>query len=150
LLRPRVEKSADLVVEVPNAECPVAMPRWQLIHLVTSLVSNSLEALASHERADAQIALRLLRHEERGQGIAEIHVTDNGPGMPAHVRFRAMEPLFSTRGADRAGLGLALARARVQRAGGELLIDSGPGMGTCVQVFLPIQEVVSGPQAFGD
>jgi signal transduction histidine kinase len=41
-------------------------------------------------------------------------------------------------------LGLALARSRVQRAGGDLLIDTEPNVGTSVKIFLPIYHAMAG------
>jgi signal transduction histidine kinase len=58
--------------------------------------------------------------------------------MPEEVRRRAAEPFFTTKGAGRGtGLGLAQAAGLVEQHGGRLDIESVPGAGTTVGVWLP-------------
>ncbi len=70
---------------------------------------------------------------------AQIHVVDRGPGIPAGLRPRALEPFG--RLSDRApgsgiGLGLAIARGFVTAMGGELTLDDTPGGGLTVSIRL--------------
>jgi PAS domain S-box-containing protein len=67
-----------------------------------------------------------------------IAVRDEGVGMPPEVLDRAVEPFFSTKPKGHGtGLGLATAFGIVRQAGGELVIDSAPGRGTTVSLYLP-------------
>ncbi|ACD19643.1 hybrid sensor histidine kinase/response regulator [Paraburkholderia phytofirmans] len=67
-----------------------------------------------------------------------IACTDDGEGMPEAVARRAFEPLFTTklRGSG-TGLGLAQVLSMCEQAGGTARIDSVPGSGTTVRMYLP-------------
>ena len=66
-----------------------------------------------------------------------LEVTDNGLGVDGDQRPAMADPFFTT-SAKSLGLGLTLVSARVRRAGGELMIESDPEIGTTVRVFLPL------------
>jgi signal transduction histidine kinase/CheY-like chemotaxis protein len=67
-----------------------------------------------------------------------ITVKDNGPGMPPNVLARAFEPFFSTKGLGRGtGLGLAQVEGFLRQSGGAADIESAPGKGTSVHLYLP-------------
>ncbi len=67
-----------------------------------------------------------------------VTVTDNGVGMPGDVVEHALEPFFTTKEPGKGtGLGLAMVYAFVTQAGGYMDIDSAPGQGTRVNLFLP-------------
>ncbi len=65
----------------------------------------------------------------RDGGVVQVTVSDSGPGVTAEIRDQIFEPFFTTRVTERAvGLGLAVSRAIVERAGGRLVLaDSSPG-----------------------
>ena len=67
-----------------------------------------------------------------------IHVRDNGTGMSDEVRERAIEPFFTTKAAGKGtGLGLSTVYGFVTQSKGYLKVDSAPGRGTTVSLFLP-------------
>jgi signal transduction histidine kinase len=67
-----------------------------------------------------------------------IEVEDNGAGMTPDVIARATEPFFTTKEIGKGtGLGLSQVYGFVRQSGGFLVIQSTPGDGTCVQVYLP-------------
>jgi two-component system, cell cycle sensor histidine kinase and response regulator CckA len=67
-----------------------------------------------------------------------VTVTDTGHGMSAATAAQAMEPFFTTKPPDQGtGLGLATAYGVIRQAGGELIIDSAPGRGTTIHLYLP-------------
>ncbi len=66
-------------------------------------------------------------------------VSDNGPGIPEHVRERMWEPFFTTRQRG-TGLGLAIVRKRMQEAGGSArLLSSINGKGARFEIRVPLQ-----------
>ena len=66
-----------------------------------------------------------------------VRVTDTGTGMEPAVLARCLEPLFTTKGERGTGLGLAGVLTCIIDHGGALRIDSAPGQGTTVSLWLP-------------
>ncbi|MBV8704652.1 MAG: PAS-domain containing protein, partial [Acetobacteraceae bacterium] len=67
-----------------------------------------------------------------------IAVTDTGTGMAPEVAARAFEPFFTTKAAGQGtGLGLAMVFGFAKQSGGQAQIESAPGKGTKVRIFLP-------------
>jgi signal transduction histidine kinase/CheY-like chemotaxis protein len=68
----------------------------------------------------------------------EISVSDTGGGIPAQMRPRIFEPLFSTKPAGRGhGLGLFMVKEFVLRSGAALVVESTPGRGSRFRLLLP-------------
>lgn len=67
-----------------------------------------------------------------------LRVSDTGIGMDDETRRRAAEPFFSTKGVGQGtGLGLSMAHGLAAQLGGALTIDSAPGQGTQICIWLP-------------
>ncbi len=65
-------------------------------------------------------------------------VADTGEGMDEATRLRAIEPFFSTKGVGKGtGLGLSMVHGLASQLGGRLAIDSAPGAGTTIALWLP-------------
>lgn len=108
----------------------VAGDRTELGEAVWNIVENALKYAP-----DAPIHMRA----ERRDGHTTICVRDEGPGMSESERLHAFERFY--RGDRRgeisgAGLGLSIAKRAVERAGGNIEIDSAPGHGTAVTIAL--------------
>jgi signal transduction histidine kinase/CheY-like chemotaxis protein len=67
-----------------------------------------------------------------------VRVTDNGAGMTDEVRQKVFEPFFTTKEVGKgSGLGLSQVLGFAQQSGGGVYIDSKPGEGTAVFIYLP-------------
>jgi signal transduction histidine kinase/CheY-like chemotaxis protein len=67
-----------------------------------------------------------------------VAISDTGRGMRADIVERAFEPFFTTKAvAEHSGLGLSQVYGYAKQSGGHARIDSEPGLGTTVQLFLP-------------
>jgi two-component system NtrC family sensor kinase len=80
-----------------------------------------------------------------------IAVRDTGQGMPEEVRAKALDPFFTTKEPGKGtGLGLSLVNAFAARSGGVCKIDSAPGHGTTVTIYLPRHQDAEAAPANGD
>ena len=67
-----------------------------------------------------------------------ISVADNGAGMSEQVKAHLFEPFFTTKGgSEGSGLGLATCYGIIKQSGGHIGVESEPGKGTIVRVYLP-------------
>jgi CheY-like chemotaxis protein len=70
-----------------------------------------------------------------------LSVADTGTGMDEATVKKAIEPFFSTKGIGRGtGLGLSMVHGLASQLGGVLMIESKPGLGTNVEIWLPASD----------
>jgi len=97
--------------------------------IVGNLVENALAATAAGGR--------VLVTAHYGGGVFRVRVRDNGRGMDPQTLAHATDLFFTTKPLG-SGIGLSLCARAVQTAGGQLRIDSHVGLGTTVDIELPI------------
>ncbi|MFK7986299.1 MAG: ATP-binding protein [Sandaracinaceae bacterium] len=116
-LRPTLEEAG---VEV-DAECApglwVGLPPATLRSVMDNLVRNAGEALAEAGVDAPRISVQANATANGG----ELVVSDNGPGVPSSIRDRVFDRYVSTKKTG-TGLGLALIRDAVERAGGSIVL----------------------------
>lgn len=79
-----------------------------------------------------------------------ISVADTGVGMDADTLARAIEPFFSTKGVGKGtGLGLSMVHGLARQLGGGIRIFSQPGVGTNVELWLPVAAEAAHPHLPG-
>ena len=117
--------------------------REQLIQAVLNIARNACEAMAERILSgDALLALRtrIARQvtigKQRWRLALELHIEDNGPGVPESIRERIFYPLVTGREGG-SGLGLTLAQTVVQQHQGTIECDSAPGR-TVFTVLIPL------------
>lgn len=117
--------------------------REQLIQTVLNIARNAAEALSERiELGDARIALRtrVVRQvtlgKQRHRLALELHIEDNGPGVPTELGERIFFPLVSGRSGG-SGLGLTLARTFIQQHHGSVEFESVPGR-TVFKIVIPL------------
>jgi two-component system nitrogen regulation sensor histidine kinase GlnL len=117
--------------------------REQLIQAVLNIAHNAAQALAERISAgDAQITFktRIARQvtfgKQRYRLALELHVIDNGPGVPDTIKDRIFYPLISGREGG-SGLGLTLAQTFVQQHHGTIEVESVPGR-TDFKILIPL------------
>lgn len=117
--------------------------REQLIQAVLNIVHNAAQALSERVAVgDAEIVLRTRINrqvtfgKQRYRLALELHVIDNGPGIPDEIKDRLFFPLVSGRDGG-SGLGLNLAQTFVQQHHGLIECDSVPGR-TDFKILIPL------------
>jgi len=115
----------------------------QLIQTVLNIAHNACQALSERMTAgDAVLTFRsrVLRQitfgKQRYRLALELHVIDNGPGVPDSIKDRIFYPLVSGREGG-SGLGLTLAQTFVQQHHGLIEVDSTPGR-TDFKILIPL------------
>ena len=117
--------------------------REQLIQAVLNIVHNATQALVDQiPNGTARIVMRtrIARQETIGKQryrlALELHIQDNGPGVPESIRDQIFYPLVSGREGG-SGLGLTLAQTFVQQHLGTIECDSVPGR-TVFKILIPL------------
>lgn len=128
-------KQATLVVEKEVSGTIVQGDRPQLAQLLNNLIANALK----YGRPGAPVRVRL---ENAGSEMIRLSVADEGEGIAAEHLPRLTERFYRvdagrSRAVGGTGLGLAIVKHIVLRHRGRLDIDSVPGQGTTVRVYLP-------------
>jgi signal transduction histidine kinase len=133
----------ELVLQLAPSLPPVLLDETQFEMALLNLVVNARDALSGAGR----IVVHTYPDPQRGDPC--LAVEDDGPGMRAEVRQRALEPFFTTKGSTGTGLGLAQVYGFMRQIGGSLEIESAPGKGTQVQLRFPRAPALTGVKRAG-
>ncbi|AQR72429.1 ATP-binding protein [Sphingomonas sp. LM7] len=120
----------------------VWVDRHQLENALLNLAVNARDAMEGRGTLTIATGGATLAENEVGECPAgdyvTISVTDTGCGMSQDVADRVFEPFFTTKPVGKGtGLGLSQIFGFVRQSGGEIAIDTAPGAGTTVKVYLP-------------
>lgn len=117
--------------------------REGLEKVLFQLVVNARDAMPAGGQLVIEVSTAVgeagdLRHSEAGAGSSQIliKISDTGTGMNLDTQDRMFEPFFSTKETN-IGLGLTAVYGIVKQNGGVVDVESRPGEGTVVRVFLP-------------
>jgi PAS domain S-box-containing protein len=136
---PRVKLNVDVSPELP----PVHADPNQLEMAILNLAVNARDAMPDGGTLSISASEKTVTTGHRsklssGQYI-HLSVADTGLGMDKSILKRAVEPFFSTKGVGRGtGLGLSMVHGLAAQLGGALTIQSKPGVGTNVELWLPM------------
>lgn len=118
---------------------PVAGDVNRLEQVFINLILNARDAIETRREAnlrvrDGYIQIRSWRDGDR----VKISVADNGVGIPADQADRIFEPFYTTKEVGKGtGLGLSISYGIVRDFGGEITVESEPGMGTTFTLSFP-------------
>ncbi|TCU52895.1 PAS domain S-box-containing protein [Novosphingobium sp. PhB57] len=141
---PQIEVVVEVAEDLPLAKADPNQLEMALLNLSVNARDampdgGTLRISAISERISA-------RHHSRlppGEYI-RISVADTGIGMDDATLARAIEPFFSTKGVGRGtGLGLSMVHGLASQLGGSLAINSRVGMGTNIELWLPISTKIA-------
>ncbi|MFW6053775.1 MAG: PAS domain-containing sensor histidine kinase [Persicimonas sp.] len=101
--------------------------------VLLNVLINAAHAIEDAEPGAHQVRARIFTHGER----VCIEIEDTGVGIAEQHRQRIFDPFYTTKDPGTGtGLGLSISKKLIERMGGELLIDSKPGRGTRVSIWL--------------
>jgi len=137
----------EVRVQLPSPLPPLLADKGQLETVLVNLAANARDAMRGAgaitlsgiveevpRRAGGQIRSATLKPGT----YLRLSVSDTGAGMDAATLARAAEPFFTTKPLGKGtGLGLAMARGFAEQSGGSLGIESSPGRGTTIRLWLP-------------
>jgi signal transduction histidine kinase len=104
----------------------------QLNQVFLNLLMNACDAIEE----SGTIRIRT----EPGVDGVRLIFSDDGPGISEEVRGRIFDPFFTTKPVGMGtGLGLSLSHGIIERHGGRITVDSGPGRGTSFTIDLPLE-----------
>lgn len=144
LIRSSIGPHIDFQDQTQAAQWSICIDPQQLENALLNLCINARDAMPlggtlriGCENADFAPA-EAKRLDLSAGHYLHIRVEDTGVGMSSAVQEHALEPFFTTKPLGQGtGLGLSMAYGFVRQSGGQLLIDSVTGRGTCIHLYLP-------------
>lgn len=148
LLRRMLGENIDVTLRLLPDLAPVMVDPGQFHHVLMNLAVNSRDAMPRggivtietgtiEVNEGSRLRFPTLAH---GRHVALVF-RDTGVGMDSHTMQRVFEPFFTTKEPGKGtGLGLATVQGIVAQSGGGVSVESEPGVGTTVRVFLPAVE----------
>ena len=130
LMEPQFKVGIEVVREyedLPEVRCYPG----QLNQVFLNLLMNACDVLGDGGRIT-------IRAEPTQNGV-RLEFQDSGPGIPPEVQSRIFDPFFTTKEVGKGtGLGLSLSHGIIERHGGRIQVESGPGRGTRFVIELPL------------
>jgi len=131
MLRRTLDQRVRIHVDVDRGCPPVLADPGQLESAMLNIAINARDAMP--EGGQLSFAAR-----SGADGPVALSIADTGSGMSDEVRERAFEPFFTTKAMGRGtGLGLSTVYGFVKQSKGTVELDSEPGRGTKVTLWLP-------------
>ena len=151
LLRRTLGEDVEFCIDLWPDLDPVTIDPSRLEQIIMNLVVNARAAMPDGGRlvirtaAEEHVPPRAIGSTPATGRYVSLTVADTGCGMDEEVQRRAFEPFFTTRSTGQGtGLGLATVYGAVQEASGAITVDSAPGRGTRITVYLPAADEPDG------
>ena len=132
-----------ITITVAGSALPVTAHRAQIRQVLLNLLTNAIK----YNREHGHILCHVARYDEGSDGpspYAVVSVQDTGPGLSEEDRQSVFDKFFRAPSAARTttgtGLGLSIARRIVEAHGGEIWVESEPGVGTTFAFTLPLAD----------
>ena len=129
LVSKRVQVDRAITPEIASCEGDLVLVR----QAVLNLIYNACQAM--EQQMEPRI-LRLRTYQQKGHVC--LAVQDNGPGVPKQDRDRIFDTLYTTKGKDGTGLGLAVVKNVMERHNGTVSLEDCEGGGACFVLRFPI------------
>jgi PAS domain S-box-containing protein len=142
VLRRAGNSSIEFEVDLDRKAHSAVIDSARLESALLNLVVNARDAMPEGGRIAIATRNVTLGPNEAGSlpagDYVKISVSDTGTGMPPDVVSRAFEPFFTTKEVGKGtGLGLSQVYGFIKQSDGEVVIESRPGEGTTISIYLP-------------
>jgi PAS domain S-box-containing protein len=159
-MRPLLDRTLGGLIHIfvqvgPDVAAALVDP-YQLESAIINLAINARDAMPTGGRIvlhadNVTVSNTITYHNEAnlspGSYVA-IRLEDNGTGMDQATLARVFEPFFTTKDVGKGtGLGLSMVHGMAAQSGGGVAIDSAPGKGTTVSLYLPRAETIATQQS---
>jgi CheY-like chemotaxis protein len=139
LLDRSLREDISVALDLEEDLWPVEVDPSQLEVALLNIAVNARDAMPSGGviTIEARNAMGLADGELVGDHV-RLSIIDEGQGMPRETLRRVFEPFFTTKGVGKGtGLGLAQVYGFTRASGGDVRVESEPGKGSTVSLFLP-------------
>ena len=138
LVEPLVQKShVNIEAQIDQSAASLYVDRYRIQTALLNIIQNSIEAMPEGGR------ITISAEDDRAARMIRILIADSGEGIATDLLEKVCEPFFSShKDEGMRGLGLAIVRDIIKAHGGHMEIQSTPGSGTSVILFLRMAEDV--------
>ncbi|MBI4979375.1 MAG: PAS domain S-box protein [Spirochaetes bacterium] len=135
------KRGVTVSVQLPEqTACSTTGNTYRLEQVIINMLTNARDALEDAARAEKNITITVQREER----IVEVHIRDNGTGIPPEIIPRIFDPFYSTKAEEKGtGLGLSISYGIIKGMRGEITVSSEVGVGTEFIIKLPVTEQAS-------
>jgi signal transduction histidine kinase len=126
--------SVDLSTSITPEPLPTRGDRIQLQQVILNLIVNAVDAMSEIPRAERKVTIRTTRIRD----LAEVSISDAGPGIPPDKLKEVFEPFFTTKAR---GMGLSIVRTIVEAHIGQIVAENQAGGGAVLRVTLPLAKM---------
>ena len=134
-----IGRNVELVSVTKSDALPILGDRIQLQQVILNLVVNGIDAMKDTPAENRIITIRTSRVEE----VAELSVSDRGPGIPEDKLKEIFEPFYTSK-AGGMGMGLSIARTIIEAHQGQIWAQNRDHSGASFRIKLPISNKGSG------
>ena len=129
------DRMSQVTLSVRDVEVEVVASDSALMHVLGNLIDNALYAILEIPVADPRIVIQGAIDEE-GQFVT-LSVSDNGPGVPAHLGSQIFEPFIHSNKSSGLGLGLSICKTLIEKMSGLIVLEP-TDHGATFKITLPL------------
>jgi signal transduction histidine kinase len=138
LMKPRAAEAQVQLVWQPRADLqPFSFDADLLHRAILNVVTNAIDACEKRDAAQVEVAIDW----SPGDRLVHIIVADNGEGIAPEDIKRIFSVFESKKGSRGTGLGLPVSQKIMREHGGDIRVESTPGVGSRFYLELPVQVV---------
>jgi signal transduction histidine kinase len=130
----------QIILSLTDRQSHSSINRTQFEGAIINLITNARDAMGASGqiRIETDACTIGAKHPNLAPGkYIRVRVKDSGKGIPPEVLQKVFDPFYTTKGARGTGMGLPQVFGFAQRSGGAVEIQSQPGRGTAIELFLP-------------